>query len=288
MTQNNNNFIMLPKVDFCFKELMYNPTVRKGFIGALLDVDPETIRDTTLLPTILPGDNPDDKTGILDVRVQLADGTQTDMEMQVAYFEHWDKRILFYLCRMYTEQLKKGNSYENLKKCLHVSILDFNHFPDDRTCYRTISLRDNRTFEPYSDLLEIKILELKKLPKKSGTEQDTVLDWMRFFSGKTREEMAAVASKNKYIGEAYNTLVELSSDEKKRLEYEAREKALRDYNSQISSAYQRGEKDGLEIGEKRGLEQAKMVFRLHMQGKTNEEIAAIRQIPIEKVNEILE
>lgn len=26
----NENFIMLPTVDFCFKELMQNPKVRKG------------------------------------------------------------------------------------------------------------------------------------------------------------------------------------------------------------------------------------------------------------------
>ena len=33
---NNDNFIMLPTVDFCFKELMQNSKVRQGFIAALL------------------------------------------------------------------------------------------------------------------------------------------------------------------------------------------------------------------------------------------------------------
>ena len=32
MSINNDNFIMLPTVDFCFKELMKNPKVRKGFL----------------------------------------------------------------------------------------------------------------------------------------------------------------------------------------------------------------------------------------------------------------
>lgn len=44
---------MLPTVDVCFKGLMNNPIVRKGFIAALLKADPETIAETTLLPTIL-------------------------------------------------------------------------------------------------------------------------------------------------------------------------------------------------------------------------------------------
>ena len=49
----NENFIMLPTVDFCFKELMKNPKVRKGFIAAVLGKEPGMIRQTTLIPTEL-------------------------------------------------------------------------------------------------------------------------------------------------------------------------------------------------------------------------------------------
>ena len=45
-----------------------------------------------------------------------------------------------------------------------------------------------------------------------------------------------MAEKDPYIEKAYEELERMSADEKKRLEYEAREKALRDYNSQMSSA----------------------------------------------------
>ena len=37
--------------------------------------------------------------------------------------------------------------------------------------------------------------------------------------------------KDKYIEEAYDTLKKLSADEEKRLEYEARQKVIRDHNS---------------------------------------------------------
>ena len=47
-----------------------------------------------------------------------------------------------------------------------------------------------------------------------------------------------------------NTLFELSADEKKRLEYEAREKAIRDYNTQMKSAEQRGVEHGMDIAVK--------------------------------------
>ena len=45
---------MLPTVDFCFKELMKNEKVRKGFIAALLNENPEILEETELLSGELP------------------------------------------------------------------------------------------------------------------------------------------------------------------------------------------------------------------------------------------
>ena len=60
LCENQNDFIMLPKVDFCFKELMQNARVRQGMIAALLGVEPEEIEETILLQTILHTEYPDD------------------------------------------------------------------------------------------------------------------------------------------------------------------------------------------------------------------------------------
>ena len=105
---NQDNFIMLPTNDFCFKELMQNPKVRKGFIAGVLGKNPEEIRETVLLPTETRRDYAEAKLAILDVKVLLHDGAQMDLEMQVEYFAFWDKRVLFYLAKMYTGQLQKG------------------------------------------------------------------------------------------------------------------------------------------------------------------------------------
>ena len=161
MEKKNDNFIMLPTVDICFKNLMENPEVRRGFIAALLKVQPEEIEESTLLPTTLQRDYGDDKLGILDILVQLEDGTQIDMEMQVAYYEYWDARVLFYLSKVFTGQLKKGDPYDRLKKCIHVSILDFIQFDGDESCYRTIHFRVDHTGNKYSYLMDFLVLDLK-------------------------------------------------------------------------------------------------------------------------------
>lgn len=92
-----------------------------------------------------------------------------------------------------------------------------------------------------------------------------------------------MAKTSEYLGEAYEALQKLSADDQKRLEYEAREKALKDYNTQIGSAERRGEKRGI----KKGIHLTKWVLSLQAQGKSEQEIIAECGITAEEVREIL-
>lgn len=64
-----------------------------------------------------------------------------------------------------------------------------------------------------------------------------------------------MAKTDEYIEEAYDELKKLSMDEQKRMEYEARQKAIRDYNSQMKSAREYGLKKGMEEGLEQGIKQ---------------------------------
>ncbi len=57
-----------------------------------------------------------------------------------------------------------------------------------------------------------------------------------------------IAEKDPYIQSAYDQLQRISQDEQKRLEYEAREKAILDYNQGMFEATQRGEQRGEQRG----------------------------------------
>ena len=126
----SDDFIMKPKVDFCFKEIMQNPDVRKGFISAILGISPDEIKETRLLPTLFDKHNEDDKVYILDVRVELNSKEQINMEMQVYAYEYWRERSTMYLSKMYAEQLGAGDDYSKLEKCIHIGIVNFELFPD--------------------------------------------------------------------------------------------------------------------------------------------------------------
>ena len=118
------------------------PTPGPVSAAALLNVPSSEIENTELMPTILRKESKDDKYGILDVRVKLKDGEQIDFEMQVEAFDCWANRSVYYLSKMYAGEIKEGEGYDCLKKCIHVSILAYDHFPDDKECYRRIAFCD--------------------------------------------------------------------------------------------------------------------------------------------------
>ena len=104
-----------------------------------------------------------------------------------------------------------------------------------------------------------------------------------FFSCRMQEDFETMAKQDEYIEEAVNTLFELSADEQKRLEYEAREKAIRDDRARQNWAM----KTGLEEGLKQGLALASRIIQLKQSGKILEEISTDCGLSQEQIKGIL-
>ena len=121
-------------------------------------------------------------------------------------------------------------------------------------------------------MLEMHILELPKLPPEQQNETD-LMQWMRFLGGKNREDLKRMAEKNSNLREAYDELDRLSADERKRLEYEARQKAIRDKNILFKTGVERGRKD--------------IILSMLKSGMTIEQIAEITKEPVENIKKYL-
>lgn len=96
-----------------------------------------------------------------------------------------------------------------------------------------------------------------------------------------------MAEKDKYIEEAYDTLKKISADEEKRLEYEARQKVIRDHNSFMKSAEKRGLQQGIEKGIQQGIQYTLKALELKRQNLSAEQIAEELQISLNDVKMIL-
>ena len=260
-------FLMKPKIDVAFKEIMMNEKARIGFLSAVLKIKPEDIRETRILNTNLRKEHEGDKLGILDVRILMNDSTEIDIEIHLTELKVWADRSLFYLSKMYVEQISQGQDYTVFKKCVGISILDFDLFKGETEFYSCFHIReDNRGFA-YTDKMEFHVIELPKLPKGLREDCSNLELWARFINAERKEEFDMLAQRDPYIASAYGQLQVVSQDMEKRLEYEARQKAIWDYNQTMREARERGERLGEERGEKRGEERLNKLYALLIKEK---------------------
>ena len=170
-----SDFLMKPKVDFAFKEIMMNENARVGFLSAILSLNPNDVKETQILNTNLRKLHEDDKQGILDVRILLNNQVEIDIEIQLAELKVWADRSLFYLAKMYVEQIEAGDTYKVFKRCVSISVLNFTLFQDTKEFYSCFHLREDKRNTIYTEKMEFHVLELTKLPKELKEDSSDIL-----------------------------------------------------------------------------------------------------------------
>jgi len=117
--------------DYMFRMILQkHSNVLKGLICSLLHLRPEDIRSVVITNPIEPGAAIDSKEFILDIAVNLNNGTFLNLEMQINPLPGWNDRFLSYLCRSF-DQLTRGNDYDTIKPVIHICFLDFQPFEDN-------------------------------------------------------------------------------------------------------------------------------------------------------------
>lgn len=237
-----------PKSDVVFKELMRNEIVRKHFISDVLEIPLEEIRSVRLDSPFLSRRSRLEKQCILDVKMVLNENHRINVELQIRRLAYWDKRSLFYLAKMYTDNLFSGQRYDRLEKCIVISILDFagDEHPDYHKVYH---LRDCEG-RLYSDQFEIHIIELNK--KLTGNRLD---DWIRLFQVENREELENIRSGNVGVMKAVEEVRTMNLRRWVKAWYEARLKDQRDRWALEDAAKEDGWNAGMEQGMEQGMKQ---------------------------------
>ena len=236
-----------------------------SFLNAVLELeDSEKLYDIEILDnTKLKRDGPADKLGILDIRAKTLAGEQINIEVQLVNQYNMDKRTLFYWSKMYSEQLKEGQPFDDLKKTITINILDFNYMDVDS--YNTVFhlWEDRHKGYKLTDVLEIRFIELPKF-RKAKFDLSRPLDrWLVFIDDLPEEVLKMAMKAEPVIAKAEELLEYLGSlDEVKRY-YEAREREVHDEVTRTNGAKEEGRKEGRKEGQQeKQLEIAKkMLYR---------------------------
>ena len=241
-----------PKSDFVFKKIFGDPKnvdILTAFLKSTLDIPHDEYEKITLVDTHLPQESRCDKLGILDVKVQTKSGNIIDIEIQLANIPHMRERIVFYLSKMVSEQIKSGEKYGSIKRSIIIVITDYKIIKENEKYHNVYTLR-NKDGEEFTNLIEVNTLELPKLPDKD--DNTNLWNWMKFLKSEKEEEFKMVEVKDEKVSEAVVILKRLSESEEMQLLHEHQEKIMRDQYDRLEGAFEKGLNKGLEEGEKKG------------------------------------
>ena len=242
---NSEAKIVKLKLDIIFKRIFGNQNntdIIAAFISALLDIPRESIRKIYIDNVELTPEYFYQKFGKLDLKLDV-DGSIVNIEMQVNFEPDFKERTLFYWAKIFSDDLKTGEAYEQLKQTICINIINFNLFDSSDYHSHFVPMEINR-HEILSNKGSIHFFELKKVNK--ARKHKPVEDWLDLINAETEGDLMTI-QKETTIPEIQKTIVmlrELSGDEKLRQEVYYREKRLHDEASALGHARQEGRAEG--------------------------------------------
>ena len=266
--QNETEGKMQLTVDYAFKRVFGkngNESILKDLLESILNIE---IKSITIQNPEIPKNMKDGKIGVLDVRAELNGDEITEVEMQVQDQHNIDKRSPTYLTKIYSDQLKEGEQYIEVKKVVVINILNFNYYK--RNSYHSVARmmfeesKENEKVDlgyivedKYATKdLEMHFIELPKFRKKDPDMSNKLEQWLCLICDE-EDKIKMAESKNEEIEKAKKELEKLAMNPEDRELYELRLKAIRDEMNIRYSGYVDGMADGMAEGEAKGRAEGK-------------------------------
>ena len=198
-------------------------TALKGLVSAVLHLPMDEISSLEIMNPIELGKSIDNKTFILDVRVNLNNHTNLTLEMQVCDLKNWQTRSLSYLCRSYDE-LQRGEDYLSAKQAIQVGFLNYDLFPELPEFFATYQLMNVKNQNLYTDKFTLCVLSLNQIHLATQEDRLWKIDqWAKLFKATTWEDIKMIAENDPSLQSASATLYKLNADEIIRQQCRARE-----------------------------------------------------------------
>ena len=235
-----------PKVDFVFKNIFgseKNPEILISFLNATLKpknkITTVKIKGTDIAKQFI-----EDKYSRLDVKATTNNNEIINIEIQLKNEHNMIQRSMYYLSKMYEEQLGEGEDYSKLGRTVCINILNFKYLKTERfhTGYR---LKEIESHEELTDIIEMHFIEIPKLEENSD-EKDMLVAWTEFLKNPESEKVRSLEMTIDEIRQAKDQLVRMSNDTEQREIYDMRAKILKDKVSALNKAKEEGKEEGRE------------------------------------------
>ena len=135
------------------------------------------------------------------------------------------------------------------------------------------------------------MIELSKLKSTKGkARKQELYRWAKLISASTWEEVREESEGNHYMEKVRDEMIKMSRDESERYLYLREQMAIRDKESQLQSAENRGRREGREEGRKEGkVQQIQEIVQKMLNKKMAEdiiqEVTGLKKEEIDKIKQ---
>ena len=237
--------------DYLFKLLLgseENKVCLQDFLECVLDIPAGIIEGLELLDKELAKDVVTDKTGILDVKIRLNNGTTIDIEIQNSWSLEFIPRTLFYWAKMYSEDFKEGEPYTSLTKCITINLVS-QGFKLNNQIHSAYRILEQQSYQQLTELLEIHFLNLSLagqfvIQKGSTEKQQKLINWLQFINTDDKEIRTMLAMTSPILQMLNEKIDVLSLSPEERKLYESRMKLKSDIATISEVQFNAGRQEG--------------------------------------------
>ncbi|MFV0553435.1 MAG: Rpn family recombination-promoting nuclease/putative transposase [Mangrovibacterium sp.] len=173
-----------PKNDLTFKRVFGQ---EKGLVISLLNSllplsDEHQIESVEYISAELVPNIPGKKNSIVDVRCIDKTGRQFIVEMQIHWTSSFMQRMQYNSSKAYSGQLKKGESYDELRPVYALGLINDIYKPDSEQFYHRYIMMNPEDTADRVDGIELITVELPKFKPEGFSMKRMAVLWLRFLT----------------------------------------------------------------------------------------------------------
>lgn len=269
-----------PRSDRIFRDIFQrHPESLRHLLNSFLPL-PYPIVYLEYLSSDIFSEDPEGRLSIVDVNCRDSTGRQFIVEMQLQKQQEFFKRVFMNAARIYSRQLKRGRDMKNARPVYTLCLLDYTMFPDGGHWIHHVEPTVNTAPGTTMGEIVVTFVEMRKWLELGNFDRSDIRHaWMMFFTQPERMYQIYTPEERKRFEELYEVvdawdLTRYTEQELERMDSRIRQELARQADLwQIHY-------DGFELG-------ITVTNAMRAEpGKTDEEMAAHHNIPVEMVRRL--
>ncbi len=265
--------------DIAFRKIFGNENKKKSlisFLNAVIDFPKnEQVVEVEITNPYQLGKLSGGKSTIVDVKAKDKMGNVFIVEMQIAEFDFFHKRILYYTSQSYVSQIDKGVEYHKLKPVYFIGILEF-EIGQNPNYFSRHKVLDIETKEQVIEDVEFNFIELPKFNKTIDQLESSIDQWTFFIKNAENLSLIPESVKDEGLKEAYTEADRRNWTKQELEDYERASIKERDEIGRIEFAEKKAEKQKAKLIGKTMKDNSETIEKIILYtGLTKEEIETL-------------